>query len=523
MITKSALLSLALTLLATSACQTDSPVGPATPLPSPELLGDALPPIQAGDSTAADQLARAFSIALQEPAVRQQLLVDFRNSQYAKHALILTAYSQTAGGSIVLAAVSRASGIPTSEIQSLARARGGLVLSMQSVRDRLHWRGSDSLGVHGTALTSSEHLSQGRRANAHLVTGGMRAISLTEPASFAVITLAPREHWLAAPPVSHPQGHSETISTQQEEAVRTLQPRLRGIGAAFDMGMDCDPNGTAIIPPQCEDGSGSGASGVYLPSSFTLNQCHPPGGVSDPSQDVDQNGIVDQCEAELAVAFHPQLQFDQGEGPVCPTQEPYWTTKWQNSWFDGSSVIRIFYALSYHEDCGSPNRECPTDCNGHAGDTEFIIEEVTTAGYPTYDGGHWFLHYATLSAHYGSQVDETATYDGQDLTYANAAPGSNPDIWVALWKHANYRSQSVCDAGAYYFDTCDHPGTRIGLEVASWMNLGSRNHPLIDGIGSRQGYPGFEYYWSDHLFCGWANGCVIGSTPYTELMAYWGF
>jgi hypothetical protein len=395
---------------------------------------------------------------------------------------------------------------------------------MQRVRDRLNWRGSDTLAVEGSALAIAERLEARQPSNAYMVGGGIRPVPLFETVSFAVITIAPRERWLTILPASSFSSHAATISTPREEALRTLQPRLSGVSLDED---PCDPNGTAIIPPQCHDGSGSGPFGVYLPSSFTFNQCHPPGGIS-PSQDVDQNGILDQCEAELAVAFHPQLQFDQGEGPLCPTQEPYWTTKFDNSWYDGNPAIRIFYALSYHEDCGSPSSQCPADCNGHAGDSEFIIEEVGTVEYPTYDGPHWFLRFVTFSAHYGSGiVDGTASYSGTDVEYANAAPGSNPVSWVARGKHANYRSQAVCDAGAVYYDTCDNPGSRIGLETSASTNLGTRIHNFIDGIGSRQGRAGTEWFWTPATFCGW-NGttsprCSVGATPYSDLMRDWGF
>jgi hypothetical protein len=199
-----------------------------------------------------------------------------------------------------------------------------------------------------------------------------------------------------------------------------------------------------------------------------------------------------------------------------------------NSPIDGTAVIVIFYAISYHYDCGSPSPECPSDCGGHYGDSEFIVEEVSTTGYPTYDG-HWYLKFATFSAHYGSQANSTGTYAGSDLEYGVAAPSSNPFVWVAEDKHSNYRSQAVCDAGAYYFDNCDRPGTRVGLEVPSNANLGAQNRQLNAFVGSRVGgiYSGTEHMWSLSLtdgFLGWyPRSFGQGETPYGKLLNNYGF
>lgn len=236
----------------------------------------------------------------------------------------------------------------------------------------------------------------------------------------------------------------------------------------------------------------------------------------------DTDGVVDQCEYELADVFAPRLQFDSRD---CNTgREPYWAAKYEVSPIDGEPVIKIFYAISYYKDCGSPNPSCVIPaCGDHEGDSEFIIVEGKS------NGSTWVLKRATLSAHFnvdaGGPVD---TYDGHDMEYTGSVYLGRPFIWVALDKHANYRSQSVCDAGQWYYDTCDRPGSRPIIEVLSSANLGRDQDLIIDEVGSRAGRPGIERYWgpNSYFFLGWYDRYAARSsdtTAYGRLLRFFGF
>lgn len=296
---------------------------------------------------------------------------------------------------------------------------------------------------------------------------------------------------------------------------------------------DCNPE-TADTPCEPPPGEGNpGQNGVYLPSGGTMGSCTPNPGVpiADESQDHDQDGVQDQCEYELAQAFHPQMQFMTND---CQTgREPYWAVNRINSPIDGKPVIQVFYAIGYYYDCGCPCPGCRiyTGCASHFGDSEFIVLEVSTADYPTYDGPNWLLRYATLSAHYGTLWNSTGTYAGSDLSYGIATTFSNPFVWVAEGKHGNYRSQSVCDAGSESTDNCDSPGQRVGLEVLPEANLGSFYNQSNARVASRVGgpYSGTEHMWStDNAsgdgFLGWfPRSYGAGETPYGQLLINYGF
>ncbi|MBA3404704.1 MAG: hypothetical protein H0U13_08485 [Gemmatimonadaceae bacterium] len=289
---------------------------------------------------------------------------------------------------------------------------------------------------------------------------------------------------------------------------------------------ECDPQ-TAILECPDETGGSPGiAPGTYLPGSFNFAGCRPSGGVGDPSLDRDADGIVDQCEFEIADAFSPQLQFDSDD---CDTgREPYWAANYQVSPIDGKPVIRVFYAISYYSDCGVPNIYCQynANCYGHAGDSEFVIVEVSA------NGTRWILRRATLSAHWNSDgTDDGVTYAAQDLEFGTDATFSKPVMWVAEGKHANYRSRATCEGGAFFnLDRCDTPGIRLELDVLQNANLGNSrvDQRIIDGpVVSRFARPGNENFWSEsYFFLGWwsrAEHASTNTTPYGVSLRFFDF
>jgi hypothetical protein len=515
---------------------------PTALLSPPSIATSALATVQPGDSASADTLAHAMALALANPSVRRQVLEDLRDSPFPDHGIPLASYLGGSRGRAMTAVMTRQIGTLTPDrLLAMASVRGGLQLVMPISGDRANWAGSDSVILAGSPYTVQEELAAHHRPFGYMPDGDTTAAPLLVPPRLPLFVLRPAEHSFGPNPeavrAAAPKHMRNTITTFAEERVAMFTRTRAEVSARRPASMlqtsvsplddTCDPE-TAIIPCQSEDGSGSGAYGVFLPSGGTMNSCAPNPGVpfADISQDQDRDGVQDQCEYELANAFHPQMQFTSDD--CDSSREPYWAATRMNSPIDGTPVIVIFYAISYHLDCGSPRPDCPADCGPHYGDSEFIVEEVSTTEYPTYDA-HWYLKYATLSAHYGSQANSTGTYAGEDLDYAAAAPYSNPFVWVAEGKHSNYRSQAVCDAGAYYYDNCDRPGTRVGLEVLPTANLGSFNHQLVATVGSRVGgiYSGAETMWSRDPtigFLGWyPRSLGQGETPYGNLLVNYGF
>jgi len=493
-----------------------------------------LPAVQPGDSAKADTLARAVALALGSDAVRQQVLDDLRDSPFANHAIDLASYLRGSRGHGVAVAVAQRIGITPERLIAMASVRGGLQLSMPISSDRSKWSGSDSVVVRGTPFTLREEVTARDRPFGYTVRGDTAATPLISPMPFALFVVGPEELSFGSTPEATrsaaPKHARATISTADEELRASYVPHAGGgapVGGATPYTMPVNPCDTAATP--C-DGGGGVSEGVYLPSYFTMATCVPNGGapIPDVSQDADRDGVSDQCEYEIAHSFRPQMRFMSNDCNV--GREPYWAANYlPSSPVDGSGpVIQVFYAIGYHYDCGCPGMNGVPDCAPHYGDSEFIVMEMRPEGP---DPHLWLLQYATLSAHYGSQLNSTGTYWRGDLQYDNAPLYSMPVVWVSEGKHGNYRSQSVCDAGAAYTDNCDNPLAQVWLVADANENLGSSAYPLINYVYSRDGgpYTGQEHLWSTTNasgdgFLGWFPRYYgAGERPYGSLLENYNF
>lgn len=415
----------------------------------------------------------------------------------------------------------------------MASVRGGLQLFMPVPSDRANWTGSDSVFVTGTPFTVKEEIRAQHHPFGYTVKGDTVAAPLLRAMRLPLLVVGPVEHSFGPDPEatrSAAATHSRRTITTFAEERRAMYVAPGAVTGSLYIGGDggCNPE-LADTPCEPPPGEGNpGLWGAYIPSNGTMGSCTPnPGApIPDVSEDADRDGVRDQCEYELAQAFHPQLQFDERDCNT--TREPYWAANYQVAPVDGQPVITIFYAISYHYDCGSPVPLCPFDkCEPHNGDSEFVVLEVSTVEYPTYNGPHWYLKRATFSTHYASRYDGANTYAADDLEYANAAQFSNPVVWVASGKHSNYRSQTVCDAGGVSSDNCDRPLFRVGLETLPNANLGSLSFQLINFVGSRSGSPGVENMWStdpNFPFLGWFPRSEGGdTTPYGKILRDFAF
>ncbi len=408
----------------------------------------------------------------------------------------------------------------------------------------MFWTGTPDIAVKGTPFTLVERNAVFRTNGSVQIaytTGGVALPHgpFTESA-YPYLVIGPIDVSFGSNPeldrAAAPPRLRGTVSTPEEE-IASYRRRgdstgvlpAPGSGTASTATSDCDP-ATAVIECPVE-GGGTGPwrqMGVALPSGKSFDDCYRPGQL-DTSVDRDQDGVDDGCEAELAVAFRPQLVLMSDD---CDTRrQPYFASryKWSNEWGD---VILIFYAMSYVYDCG-PAFSCGNSiprCDTHRGDSEWIIAEVGRYSSSTRP---WALKFATLSAHWRSDNNQTAGYQADDLEDAEGSPGFGaPRIWVAEDKHANYRSQSVCGGSGFInFDNCDNPdGLYHTLDVAAAYNLGRLFIPFIGALASpvydRHSNNGNrEYYWVEGArFCGWSyytSGSCSG--PYHESLTAYGF
>ena len=459
--------------------------------------------------------------------MRRRVLEDLRDSPWKSHRLHLPSYLRGARGQSIAAAAAVRGGVGIDRILSAAATRGGLEIVMPRAGDRLSWTGTGDVVVKGSVNTRAERSQPGPGPEHGYTTAGeRRPFGYFDEAPFPFITLRPAEESFGSDPeaaraAALPQSRG-TVSAPDGEwrEMRTRASTVAsGVRLSSEPGDQC--NEELAIEPCDGGGFVPGSWGTSVGGGQTEASCYQPG--IGASADADGDGVVDSCEYDLADAFRPFLA--QSTADCNLGREPYWGVRYGPGSSGAPSFI-IFSALSYYYDCGSPRPDCFYSRGPHRGDSEFIVLQVSQV-----QGGvsKWVLDYATLSAHWGTEADYTATYAGQDLDYGSYDWRVRPLVWVAEGKHANYRSRSVCDSGAGYYDNCDrnvdHGAT---LDILPWANLGQSAFPFIGAnapVPSRAGAPGGEYFWTNNRFLGWdavpsASG---SSSPYLESLSAAGF
>ncbi|HET6229237.1 MAG TPA: hypothetical protein VFE05_04100 [Longimicrobiaceae bacterium] len=217
-------------------------------------------------------------------------------------------------------------------------------------------------------------------------------------------------------------------------------------------GSQCAESGSNPAPPpigtvdnSLYDAPGDpspGSPGVFLGTGTTQTTCvvGPPGGFA--AGDLDRDGMVDQCEFSIARSFAPQLHMHPSE--LCAAGEPAWATAPKNG------EVWIAYMPAYYWDCGYENLG---RYDAHTGDSEMIIVVVQFS--PSTQ--HWVFRRMWTSAHYNEAHLGIST-DYSEWSDTNIAfpvrTGAFPAVWVALDKHANYRSNGRCEGNSNAMERC---------------------------------------------------------------------
>jgi hypothetical protein len=238
--------------------------------------------------------------------------------------------------------------------------------------------------------------------------------------------------------------------------------------------------------------------------------------------DSDADGLLDQCEEELAYAFRPYLAVNTGsEDDV--RREEYWAAKRGDTQF----AVQILYALSYY--LGLGDYKCG-GCTSHLGDSEWILIRVVPSG------GKWRVTRAKLSSHWNTPQDGTETVAADDLQYPDGISYGRPRIWVAYRKHANYKSSLACEMGPVNYgdpwggtDTCSGNSFSLGnsffeAEVLPSANLGNSWAQKVTCVGSRETTSTqMECYWLPYTFRGWQNQPGEAAGSYSAVLSHHGF
>ena len=227
--------------------------------------------------------------------------------------------------------------------------------------------------------------------------------------------------------------------------------------------------------------------------------------------DMDRDGMYESLELELARRFEPWLWYSSREGGFRSERLPHFAVEPR-----GGGAVSIFYALSYFEDYGDPDLG---GLSSHVGDSEFIAVDA-------FEGTDGILRSERvfLSAHYANWNDASAWFVWEELDFEEDDEGNlHPVVYVAEWKHANYRNLGECDMGSFFADHCEE-GSLEPAGVAWGRNLGSLAEPLLEYVdveGNR------EFYWSSINFCGWQVSSLEESarsecsSPYDGPLTAW--
>jgi hypothetical protein len=267
--------------------------------------------------------------------------------------------------------------------------------------------------------------------------------------------------------------------------------------------------------------------GVYAGANGTADVC-----TNDEFDDLDLDGINDQCEVRLATAFEPTLLYasnDSVNGEPAYAVRPLGT-------HNGHYMVLILYMLSEYIDLGTNHCEewglTQAQSCGHYGDSESITLRVR------YEAGteHWVVDAAWYSQHeyYGvycknsnaDDVDSATVHSyhgvgqcdygsGDDypphLAYT-ANPGGAPYAYASYWKHANYATAADCNVGT--------PRYFLGFEVWHDSCPNNYNSYLVDIVGPTRNV-GSSGYHTSFLDCTESEYYVIRVTQGDQEECYW--
>jgi hypothetical protein len=294
-----------------------------------------------------------------------------------------------------------------------------------------------------------------------------------------------------------------------------------------------EPNFGKVVTPRCELGcippdegdpdAPPPGPGIYLGPGVTPNACF---GLTAPMNDIDQDGLSDFCEKNLAAAFAPQLAMTKGSDNL--GREP----KFAIERIPSTLKARVMYLLSYYVDRGAATAWCYNNivprsaCEGHDGDSEWIALDL----WYNSKTQRWLLDYAHLSAHTGVNRHGRGTnLYVPGFIYPGGA-GGYPRVYVAYQKHANYRSDAACDDGSIIgTDTCQADlfqrvtaGDNVNIQSRAVhrrdQNCWFSTNPIYSSNGIE------ECYWAVDKFIGWHVGYPgTGETEYTYKLSRMGF
>lgn len=396
--------------LLTLACSTDLPLNPNARHTEASVN-------RSEPTTALDSTAYLLAQALSDPIVRARLRNDLRDSPFKRHRIEFKSYIARPDGVVLSAKASSLIQGGESQLRSLFLRLPALELVLARPADRAFWNADSDLLVVSVPANVTANDSTTRPFAAFNTLGESFAISPTQFVRPAMFVLRPATDFPSnAEDVRRATPHQArgTVETLAEERANLLTDAAKEFSGSSPttprLQIICDPRGEYCYdddpPPEVPQG------GVDLDSWMTTDACFGYTVSLNSSNDTDNDLVLDDCEFPIAYALRPLLNLSTSDG--FSDREPYWAVSRHPT---KPNVLQIIYALAYHEDGGSWGVEA------HTGDSEWIVFEVSNP-----IDSRWRLDFATLSAHWGTWADHTATYAAEDLEYT-LIYRARPRIW----------------------------------------------------------------------------------------------
>ena len=415
-------------LILAPACADEDVAGPGITVPTASRNVD--------HPNAIDTLARGIALALQSHALRSQIIADMRDSPFPQHSLPLQAYLRGVRGEPVAAAIMDALEIESDALSVLLSSIPEVAIQAATREDRATWTGPGTVTVAGSTVPL-EQLGPTTVFAGFTSEGREVSLPLTTDPSTVLLTLAPPRFAFGRDPemrrAAAPRQSRRTISTWEAEA--GIQKVEECLDCFASTGPEYNPLQGLDVGDDCE--------------AYTIT-------LVDAGTDQDRDGYKDDCESRLAEAFRPMLVFHRGE--VHHGRETYW------SFQQAFGKITIIYLLGYYYDGGSFS---------HDGDSEFIVLRLA-ADTETLN---WKVNRLVTSAHWNAAVDNTKESDWDEIEW-ESTPGGRPIVYVSKDHHANYETESRCDARIG--DECDPRsiGLLSNVYVPGDRNIGTAAYPF---------------------------------------------
>ncbi len=487
--------SCAAALLLGSACANGDVAGPGEAVPAASR--------DIETQTKMDMLAKGIALALRDSTLRAQIVEDMRDSPFPQHSLPLRAYLQGRRGQPLAATAATALKIGARDLSALLASLPEVAFQAATREDRATWTGTGAIVVAGSA-SSLEDRDPSTALTGYTPDGSTASVPLTVDPSAVVLTITPPRSSFGRDPEARraaaPRQSRRTISTWDAEVGVQYMPCDYDCGEYGSPGYQVNPLQGLNLGADCD--------------AYTMT-------VVDAGTDQDNDRKKDECEYRMAEAFRPLLVFHRGE--ALSGRESYWSVQSAFGW------MTIIYLLGYYRDGGSFS---------HDGDSEFVVLRLE---FDT-NTQNWKVRSMITSAHWNAMVDNTKTSFWYDIQW-ESTPGGRPLVYASKDHHANYETESRCDARVG--DECDPRSVGLLSNVLIYRdrNLGNSAHPFrldsrvsnlpADCTMSKDnplGHPGVECFFTTNTwspeegprddFSGWANKNTDTTHYSTVLSAY---